>query len=384
MKVYNETLLRNEYAQKMARKWHLEGMLTTEQLAEAQLIHAAVPYNPNLFIKIGLFVFAQACFFFGGSFGFLLVGAGVSFSIVSFLYAIATAFLLVRFIPQKQLHFSGIDNALIYGVIGATMPLIFEIYESLKIDELWIAAALCLPILVLVVYSFGEPLVALGMFLCGLFIVASLLMKNPIGKALLPFALMLYAAGFFIVTRKLSQQPTAFYWKTAIYWLNTTALVVFYAGGNYFVVREANAQLNNLPAPSPEIAFAGLFWGFTFLIPFLYLYGGFRWRDRTLFVLGLLGMVASVLTFRYYHTVLPVEWGMILGGAAATLVAFGVIRQLKMPKYGFSYAPEKDDEERLAIETIVVSQITNNIHSVENGVEFGGGDFAGGGAGEKY
>ncbi len=384
MKAYNETLLRNKYAQKMAKKWHSEGLLTDAQLAEAQLLHAAVPYDPNLFIKIGLFVFAQACFFFGGSFVFLLVGEGAGLFITSFVYALGVAFLLVRIIRQKQLHFSGIDNALIYGVIGATMPLIFQLYESLKISELWIGVAFCLPVLVLVVYSFGEPLVALGTFLCGLFILASVLMKNPIGKALLPFALMAFAAVFFVITRKLSQKQTAFYWKDAIEWINTAALVVFYTAGNYFVVREVNAELNGLGSPSPEIAFAGLFWAFTFLIPVLYLYGGFRWRNRTLLVLGLLGLVASVLTFRQYHAVLPVEWGLLLGGAFATVCAFVLIRGLKTPKYGFSYAPERDDDERIALEMVVVSQMTKNIHSIDNGVEFGGGDFAGGGAGEKY
>ncbi|AEI50765.1 hypothetical protein [Runella slithyformis] len=386
MKAYNETLVRNRYAQKMAEKWHSEGMLTDGQLAEAQLIHAAVPYDPNLFIKIGLFVFALACFFFGGSFVILLVGEGngLSISITSFLYAIGVAFLLVHIIQTKQLHFSGIDNALIYGVIGATMPLIFQLYESLNISELWIGVALCLPVLVLVVYSFGEPLVALGTFLCILFIVASVLMKNPIGKALLPFALMAVAAVFFMITRKLGQKQTAFYWKEAIAWVNTAALAVFYATGNYFVVREVNAELNKLRAPSPEIAFAGLFWGFTFLIPVLYLYGGFRWRNRTLLLLGLLGLVASVLTYRQYHAVLPLEWGLLLGGALVTVCAFVLIRGLKTPKYGFSYAPEPDGDERRALEMAVVSQMTKNMHSTDNGVEFGGGDFAGGGAGEKY
>ena len=263
MKAYNETLLYNEYAQKMAKKWHEEGLLTSEQWSETQRLHAAVPYNPNPFIKIGLFVFAHICFLFGGSFVFLLVGTGAGFAITALLYAFVVTFLLIHFIRQKQLHFSGIDNALIYGVVGATMPLIFEIYEALRINELWVGVLFCLPVLVIVVYSFGEPLVALGTFLCGLFIVAALLMKHPLGKALLPFALMLYAGGFFMITEKLSQKPSTFYWKSALYWVNTASLVLFYLAGNYGIVREANAELNGLSSPSPEIAFAGLFWVFT-------------------------------------------------------------------------------------------------------------------------
>ncbi len=384
MKAYNETLLLNEYAQKMAQKWHSERLLSTEQLAEALQLHAQVPYNPNIFVKIGLFLFGYVCFMFGGGFVFMIVGEGVGFAVTSLLYGLGVTFLLLRLIKQKQLHFAGVDNALIYGIIGATMPLIFELYDTLKISELWVGVLFCLPVLVVVVYSFGEPLVALGAFLSGLFILASVLMKNPIGKALLPFALMIYSAVFFVVTRKLGQKSSAFYWKSAIYWVNTAALVLFYAAGNYFVVRELNAELNGLGSPSPEVTFAGLFWGFTILIPVLYLYGGFRWRDRTLLLLGLLGIVATILTIRYYHAVLPIEWALLLAGTVVAATAFGLIRSLKTPKFGFSYAPEKDNDERFAVEMVVISQMTKNSHSSEKGVEFGGGDFAGGGAEEKY
>ncbi|NBB18993.1 hypothetical protein GVN20_06460 [Runella sp. CRIBMP] len=384
MKAYNETLLLNEYAQKMAKKWHTERLLSTEQLAEVVQSHAQVPYNPNVFIKIGLFLFGYICFMFGGGFVFMIMGEGGGFAFTALLYGLGVTFLLLRLIKRKQLHFAGVDNALIYGIIGATMPLIFELYDALKINEIWVGVLFCLPVLVVVVYSFGEPLVALGAFLSGMFILASILMKNPIGKALLPFALMIYAAAFFVVTRNMSQKSSTFYWKLAIYWVNTAALVLFYAAGNYFVVRELNAELNGLGSPSPEVAFAGLFWVFSILIPMLYLYGGFRWRNRTLLLLGLLGIVATILTVRYYHAMLAIEWVLILVGVVAAVSAFALIRSLKTPKFGFIYATEKDNDERFAIEMVVISQMTKNSQSAENGVEFGGGDFAGGGAEDKY
>jgi hypothetical protein len=75
---------------------------------------------------------------------------------------------------------------------------------------------------------------------------------------------------------------------------------------------------------------------------------------------------------------------MILGGVAATAVAYGVIRQLKIPKYGFSFAPEVGDSDKLRLETVVLSQMTKDIQSHDQGLKFGEGDFGGGGAGEKY
>lgn len=386
MKIYNETLLRNEYAQKLVLRFQKEGLLSDTQAVEIRQLHADVPYNPNIFIKIVLFLFGGFGFSFGSSFVALAVlgESFVGFAIISMIYGVGTLFALKYFIRERKLHFSGLDNALLYCVLGSFGPMVFQIYDSAKIDELWVGALLFLPFLLAAAYSFGEPLVALGAFLATLFIIASILMKNPLGKALLPFALMICTGITYEVVRRFLKKEASFYWQTALYWVSIAALVLFYAAGNYLVVRQANAALNGLPDPAPEIAFAPLFWGLTFLVPVLYFFGGFRWRDRTLITLGILAVVCSILTVRFYHAVLPAEWGMILGGIAASSIAYVVIRQLKTPKYGFSFAPEVGENASFRIETVVLSQITTNIQTADNGVQFGGGDFGGGGAGEKY
>lgn len=386
MKAYNETLLRNEYALNVAKRLRLEGHLSENTYVEIQKHHAVVPYNPNIFIKILLFGFGCIGFGFGSSLtAMTLLGQSIwGFSIVSMLYGIAALFGLFFFIKERKFHFSGIDNALIYCILGSFLPIVFQIYETAKLQEMWIGALLFLPILLATCYSFGEPVVALGTFFNVLFIVASLLMKNPLGKTLLPFAMMLLSGVTYWTLRRFSQKSSSFYWHTAFYWVSTVALMVFYASGNYLVVREANAALSGLPAPAPEIAFAQIFWGLTFLIPVLYLFGGFRWRDCTLLTLGLMVLVCSILTVRYYHAVLPVEWGLLLGGIATTLVAYGVIRQLKVPKYGFSAAPDTYENDAFRLETVLLSQVTKDIQSADHGVKLGGGDFGGGGAGEKY
>lgn len=386
MKAYNETLLRNEYALNVAKRLRLTGHLSENTYVEIQKHHAAVPYNPNIFIKILLFGFGCIGFGFGSSLtAMALLGQSIwGFSIVSMLYGIAALFGLFFFIKERKFHFSGIDNALIYCILGSFLPFVFQIYETAKLQEMWMGALLFLPILLATCYCFGEPVVALGTFFNVLFIVASLLMKNPLGKAFLPFALMLLSGVTYWILRKFSQKITSFYWQTALYWVSTAALMVFYAAGNYLIVREANATLNGLPAPAPEIAFAQIFWGLTFLIPALYLYGGFRWRDRTLLTLGLMALVCSILTVRYYHAVLPVEWGLLLGGIATTLVAYGFIQQLKVPKYGFSAAPDTNENDTFRLETVLLSHVTKGIQSADHGVKLGGGDFGGGGAGEKY
>lgn len=386
MKAYNETRLCNEYAQDVAERLYKEGVLSKEQWDRIKEAYADLSYNPNVFIKLLLFIFGCVGFGMGSSMMaiFVMGTSFLGFAIISAIYAIGAFFMLRFLIKDRKFYFSGIDNALIYCILGAFVPLLYQIYDTAQLQEIWMAILLFLPLLLAATYIFGEPLVALGTFLSGLFIIASLLLKNPIGKALLPFALMICAGITYWLLHKFSQKQTAFYWKIAIEWVSTAALVLFYVAGNYYVVREANAALNNLSSPAPEIAFAGVFWFLTFVVPLLYWYLGFRWRDRLLLLLGLLGVVASVLTFRFYHAVLPTEWGMVLGGLVATAVAVFVTQYLKTPKHGFSNFPDTAENDTLGIQTVVLSQMTQNIQSADHGLKLGGGDFGGGGAGEEY
>lgn len=383
-KVYDETLLKNDYAHALAQRLFKEQRLTPAQYEQIKKLHAEQPYSPNFFVKILLFLFGCVAFGFGGSFlSLFLLGAFTeAYAVTSLLYGFTMLLVLLSFIKQRKLYFSGIDNAFIYGILGCCLPLLFNIYDILKIQEIWVGALIMLPLFLLCVYFFGEPLVALGAFLLAIFVMASLAMKHPLGKALLPFILMLCSGVAYAVLRRFEYKPHAFYWQIATRWVQIAALIVAYLSGNYYVVREANAALNNLPSPAPEIAFASIFWTLTFLIPVAYLYMGFRWRQILLLVLGLLGLIGAGVTVRMYHALLPLEWALVLGGGVCVGLTIGFIRLLKAPRLGFSYEPESTS--RVGLETMILSQLTKNNQSADHGVQLGEGDFGGGGAGEKY
>jgi hypothetical protein len=385
-KIYDQTLLRNEYAQALAKRLLTAGQISKEQHEQAQKLHADIPYNPNFFIKILLFFFGCLGFSFGGSFVslFFLGAFPEGYGVLGALYGFGMIFALLFLIKQRKLHFSGVDNALIYGILGCALPLLFQLYETMGIDEVWVVALMALPFFGIVIYCFGEPLVAVMAYLLSLFIIASIAMKHPLTKALLPFILMILSVGVYYWLRRFEQQSRAFYWQTAIAWTQTVALIMIYVSGNYYVVRQANATLNGLPDPAPEIAFAPVFWGLTFLIPAFYLYFGFRERRLTLLILGLLGVLAAGSTVRMYHSVLPLEWVLVLGGTLVVLCAGWVIKLLKTPRFGFSHDPEEVSANRLGLEAVLLSQLTKNVQSADHDVQLGGGDFGGGGAGEKY
>ena len=385
MKAYQESWLLNRYALGLAKKLQKEGTLTTAQAEAAQKLHADLPYSPNVFIKALLFIFGFIGFGFGGSvFALLLIGdANWGLPIGALLYGGGTLFGLIHIIRQRKLYFSGIDNALLYCILGSLGPIFMKVSEINNFKEPWQFGLLYLPFLLMAVYSFGEPLVALGLFFDFLFIFSSLLVKHPLGKAFLPFILSGVSIALFFLMHRFSKRRIAFYWQTALEWALPATLLCAYLSVNYMVVRYANASLNDLPMPAPEIQFAWFFWTLTFLVPLLQLGLGIRLRDRSIIVVALISALYSIITYRHYHSLLPLEWGLLLGGLILASLSYALLHYLKIPKLGFSVTPENSKNNLL--QTVVLSHLTKTTQSAASQeVKMGGGDFGGGGAGEQY
>jgi len=385
MKAYQESWLKNRYALRLAKQFQQDGHLTSDQLEAIQQSHTDLPYSPNIFIKLLLFIFGLIGFSFGGAFFaiFLVGDTKWGIPITYFVYGIITLVVLIQLIKNRKLYNAGIDNALIYCILGSLIPLFFKISEINNFKEPWVLGLLFLPFLASITYAFGEPVVALGLLFDLMFIFSSLLIKHPIGKTFLPFILLGLLMLLYLVVRKFSEKKSAFYWQLALSWVSPVILILGYASINYMVVRYANASLNNLPLPAPEIRFSWLFWGLTFLIPLLQLWLGIRWRDRMMLVVAFLCSISSIFTYRHYHSVLPTEWGLILGGAILGLGAYFLYNYLKQPKGGFSVTPEESTHTLL--HSFVLSQLTKSNQAITpQELKMGGGDFGGGGAGENY
>ena len=95
-----------------------------------------------------------------------------------------------------------------------------------------------------------------------------------IGKAILPFVLMLFSGSCYFISKKLLQNLTLPYYYNGLKLAKGFSLILFYLSGNYYVVRELNFNLSEdyfYNGVSPEIPFAIFFWAFTFIIPLIYL-----------------------------------------------------------------------------------------------------------------
>ncbi|CAG5068663.1 hypothetical protein DYBT9623_01395 [Dyadobacter sp. CECT 9623] len=377
IKAYNNTWVTNLYIRETAAGWVSKNLLTTEQEAQIQKAFPEHFYRPGIFVTIGLFFFASiACSFFAGflSLFFLDGFSDGAFGIFSIICAIAFLAALEFVIRDRKLFHSGIDNALLYAAVGAVISSFFLIIEG---ERPWLYCFLSLFILVPALLRYADLLLAAVTYFTAAALIALILTESALGKALLPFAFMIFS----FLSYMLVSRSTSIYYHKCQQILEVLSLATLYLAGNYFVVREGNALLNDLPA-STQVAFAYLFYFFTAAIPIAYICLGLKKYNRVLFVTGLLALGASIVTYRTYFLQLTISQELTLAGTFLIIVAVLAIRYLKNPKKGISDEPEA--KRKFAyLEAIVAAEVLGQAPQ-ENGIQFGEGNFGGGGAGEAY
>ncbi len=119
-------------------------------------------------------------------------------------------------------------------------------------------------------------------------------------------------------------------------------------------------------------------------MPLVYLAIGIKKKNAVLLRTGLLLIAAAVLTFRSYYHVLPIATTLTIAGAGILGIAYAIMKYLKTPKHGFTYA-EPDDAnlmDHIKVESLLIAETFSAAPSApaSDGTKFGGGDFGGGGS----
>lgn len=378
-KAYNPNWIRNTEIQRKATDWLSKNLIAKTQFESVKSEFPEHFHRPNFFVKAGLFLFVLiACSFFLGLISLFLNDniKNPSFSVVSLLCAVFFIFFLEYHIKSMRLFHSGIDNALLYLIIILTVTPIFLEFESL---ELWQYALVLFIVLAFAAFRYADLLTAAGAFTALFVALANFLVKFSAGTLLLPFAVMLLAACIYFPVSK----NRSIYYANCCKLIKLLSLATFYLGGNYLIVREGNALLNNPGATvSGQIPFAPIFYLLTTMVPMAYIWFGIRKKDWVLLNTGLLALFFSVYTFTYYFSSFTGPQEIFLSGFCLLLFSGFAIRYLHTPKYGLSDEPEErnvPDE----LKSILIAQALGQDPETK-GIEFGGGNFGGGGAGEVY
>jgi hypothetical protein len=395
LKAYNSNILFNTSVKRKAENWLAQKLITEEQFISISNYYNTYSYTPNIFVRIGLFIFT--CFIVLASLGmyFLLFSSGFNtgsgfYEITSLLYAIACFTALELLIRKKQVYKAGSDDALLYvGLISISL-FIFSLMSSFETDSPIVFFSSLLPILFAACVRYADRLVTFAVTVC-MYAIVFLIVQNLCGtfaKLIMPFAFMAFSAFLFFQLHYLHRKERMHYWHSCLALAKFVALLILYASGNYYIIRESGEEFFDLHLlPGQDIPLAVFFYVFTAVVPFIYVYLGLKNKDKILLWAGLLVFAAGAITFKYYFSMGHPEITLTLGGALLILIAYFSIQYFKKPRHGISFEEEQDADSFLktnAEALIIMEGLKQESPAIQNDFKFGGGQSGGAGSGGSF
>jgi hypothetical protein len=387
---YPTAWARHDAVRAAATRWLKQGFIAPEQRAAISEAYTVDYYRPNIFLRIGLFIFTYIGAAAAAGTVALFTEPLHSIAAILLLCGIGALGILELLIRSSRHYHSGVDTALLYTALLSFAGLLcygyFESHSGASFESLVFGSSasgfgLLLALLLLfgaATLRYADRLVAALAYLTYLAIVARVLLHLPAGQLLLPFALMLASMVAYSFSERARQRADVYYYEAALNVIKLLALISFYLAGNYLIVREGNAGLANLRV-SVQIPLAPLFYLFTVAIPLAYIYFGLRQANRMMLLVGLGVVGFSIYTYRFYRSLLPPEIAAVLAGLVLITGAAAALRYLHTPKHGLTAAAD-DDEPHFNLESLIVAQTATTPAAQAPGFEFGGGQSGGGGA----
>ncbi|WDF65222.1 hypothetical protein [Flavobacterium sp. KACC 22763] len=383
MIVYNKQLLDNEVLVDEADALYKGGFISKEQKKFIEKELPVLKSQNNILVRLGFFLLG--CLLYGSICGaislFGLSAENTFFKICCYIFA-AVGFAGVELLANQEYHNHGLDDAFILNALlclGVAVGITTEGYEMVIAFFVAVGA----------LFMFLRYLHVLSMLVFCLsataFLFYGMFEFGDIGKAILPFLAMIFAAGFYFLTKKMMNRLNESYYYNGLLLANSFCLVLFYLSCNYLVVRELSAELLGTEVkPGTDIPFAYFFYVFTFIVPVLYLVQALKAKDRIMLWLSFLAIAFSIYTVRFYHSVLPIEVALTLGGVVLFVIAYFSIKKLKEKESGLTFKPDRinHSDNLLNAEALVVASTFGMKPEVKTGspMEFGGGGFSGGGS----
>lgn len=403
MIAYNQEFINNLALVKKAKQWYARNFISDVQMVTIQKKYSTNFYNPNLFVKIGLFIFTSIAISAALGFYMLFCFTASNGLELSDVFPVFTCILfaglclagLELFIRNKLIYRSGVDEALLYSALGFILSGIVYSIGSYNYNATLISAVVFLPFVVIASIRYTDTIVSIVAVICIYIILFLLLLKiGAIAKLIMPFFLMLVSATFYFIAKKQKQKEVLLPWKNCLVATESIAMIVFYLACNYFVIRESSIAFFNMELSNGEdIPLAFVFYILTALVPIAYVFMGLKKKDKISLWIGLLLLAIAVLTFKYYFSLGHPEISLTVAGIVMILIAYLSIRYLKTDKHGITFKEDVDEDNFLKTnaEALIIAQsFSQQVHSSpqpENnlgGTDLGGGDFGGAGSGGNY
>lgn len=383
----DKTKLENQFLIDEAHSLYEAKFISKEQFHEIENRLVLPKVHTNIFLRfgfavLGIFLYSSICAFV------TLIGLNAidhNFKIFLFIYA-AIGFAGTEFFIQQNNTEKGLDDVFLVGG-----QLLFAVAVGVLTDGNELPIAITATLISFFSYLRYVKLVSVLIFCIAstATVAFSLFEIGSIGKAILPFVLMFYALGTYFISKKLTQKVQFPFYHKGIVFLKNFCLLLFYCSGNYLVVRELSVVLlGNEIAPNSDIPFAWFFYAFTLIVPAFYIFYGLKLQNRIQLWIGFLSLGFSFYTIRYYHPIVPIEIALTLGGILLFAIAYFSIKKWKDKTTGITFQPDRFINSSDFINTealILTSQFGLKPETViESPMEYGGGDFSGGGSGGSF
>ncbi|KUJ60924.1 hypothetical protein AR687_16095 [Flavobacteriaceae bacterium CRH] len=385
MIVYDKNLLDNLTLAEEAKSLQAAGFISKEQKDFIKKELPAFKRQSNILVRLGFFLLGS--FLYSSICSVIaLIGLNserVFFEICCYIFAII-GFAGAEFLANQNYYEHGLDDAFILGAVlnlGIAIGITTEGNNGLVI-------AFFVAVASFMMYKRYLNLLSILIFCISVsaLLFFGMLEFGDIGKAILPFVAMLFAAAFYFFTKKLINNLTENYYYRGLLWANSFCLILFYFSCNYLVVRELSVVLlENKILPGTDIPFAFFFYAFTFIVPAVYLVQALRTKDRIMLWLSFLSIGFSIYTIGFYYSVLPVEVALTVGGLVLFAIAYFSIRKIKDNEVGLTFRPDRINTSNalLNAEALIVAStfgMKPEVKPENSPMEFGGGGFSGGGS----
>ncbi|MBC9932384.1 hypothetical protein [Chitinophaga qingshengii] len=384
MIAWSSVTLDNLYIQDEADKAQQQGCISPETREAIRQAHPVKLYMPNIFTRVGLFILT--CIVIAFSIGFMTLlsisadGGWTGFRAILIFAALLCIAALEFGIHEKKSYRSGINESLLWSAIGLILTGV--IIENYDIPPTAIAL-LIFGLTFLATLRYADMVCAAAAFL-SLLAVIYIRLAGPT-DTWLPMFMMAPSLLMYLVATVLVKRKALRHYSNCLTLLQILSLITLYLTGNYYVVRETYSIAYDMTfEPGQRIPGESFFWTFTVMIPLVYLFLGTRKKDAILLRTGLILVAMIVFTIRHYHSIMPLETAMVIGGLIMTGGAWALIRYLHPPKHGFTYlaSDEPGMADKLKVESLIIAQtFTPATGPADPGSpNFGGGSGGGGGA----
>ena len=303
MIAYNRTELDNKWIRGQAKDALDKGCITPEENTRIEAAHPVNFYEPNIFICIGLFLltaFIVLC-----SLGLLLLISYGSNESITFMliFSGGVSYAGLEFIIRKRRHYrSGVD----LGLIWMSALLFFSTTYSISYQMSGVF--ICI-ILFLISFLFALRFVNIMMSLVAYAALLGLLVNITAesvraAQMITPFILMAVSVIAFLIIEKIHLVDRVRNYRQSLMVLRAATLLSFYGAGNYFVVSELGNYLFGVSQlPGTGLPMGWLFWLFTIVIPFLYIWQGIRKKDSVFLWTGMALIPCAIFTIRFYYQI---------------------------------------------------------------------------------